>query len=195
MHDSSDLKSVAQASGTKLLGSTLLAVVVAGALLVIAVLPAEYGIDPTGVGEKLGLTALHEPVAENAKVEQKTDVTEGSKTPLNKQSEKWRSDSKTVTLQPNRGAELKAVMKAGERMLFNWEVKGGSVSFDMHSQLADAGEDDFTSFWLGEDQSTASGSFEAPFDGHHGWYWQNDGDAPVDVVLTTSGFYSDLYMP
>ena len=38
--------------------ATILAVVVAASLLLTAVLPAEYGIDPTGVGRRLGLTQM-----------------------------------------------------------------------------------------------------------------------------------------
>ncbi len=40
--------------------STLIAALVAGALLVTVVLPAEYGIDPTRVGRVLGLTQMGE---------------------------------------------------------------------------------------------------------------------------------------
>jgi hypothetical protein len=47
-------------STAKLLKSTILAAVVAGALLVMAVLPAEYGIDPTGIGHVLGLKKMGE---------------------------------------------------------------------------------------------------------------------------------------
>lgn len=46
------------ASPRRLLRSTLLALAVAIALLLTAVLPAEYGIDPTGVGRMLGLTRM-----------------------------------------------------------------------------------------------------------------------------------------
>lgn len=44
----------------QLLRSTVIALVVATALLVTAVLPAEYGIDPTGIGRMLGLTEMGE---------------------------------------------------------------------------------------------------------------------------------------
>jgi hypothetical protein len=47
-------------SPRKLLRSTLIALAVALLLLVTAVLPAEYGIDPTGVGRVLGLTRMGE---------------------------------------------------------------------------------------------------------------------------------------
>ena len=45
----------------RLLRSVVLALVGALVVLVIFVLPAEYSIDPTGVGGVLGLTALNNP--------------------------------------------------------------------------------------------------------------------------------------
>lgn len=47
-------------SSVKLIKSTIVAAVVAAFLLVAAILPAEYGIDPTGVGNVLGLTKMGE---------------------------------------------------------------------------------------------------------------------------------------
>ena len=64
----------------QLIRSTILAVVVAALLLVTCVLPAEYGVDPTGVGGLLGLTqmgevkmALAEEAANNAAAEASAD--------------------------------------------------------------------------------------------------------------------------
>lgn len=64
----------------QLIRSTILAVVVAALLLVTCVLPAEYGVDPTGVGRLLGLTqmgevkmALAEEAANNAAAEASAD--------------------------------------------------------------------------------------------------------------------------
>ena len=45
-------------SSRQLLRSTAIALVAAGALLTTTVLPAEYGIDPTGIGGALGLTQM-----------------------------------------------------------------------------------------------------------------------------------------
>jgi hypothetical protein len=42
----------------RLLKSTGIAAAVAGAMLVFVVLPAEYGVDPTGAGSLLGLTEM-----------------------------------------------------------------------------------------------------------------------------------------
>jgi hypothetical protein len=51
---------VEPSSPRKLLRSTLIALAVAVLLLVTVVLPAEYGIDPTGAGRVLGLTRMGE---------------------------------------------------------------------------------------------------------------------------------------
>jgi hypothetical protein len=54
-----DLPTRAELPSTgKLLRSTGIAALVAVALLVTTVLPAEYGIDPTGIGRSLGLTQM-----------------------------------------------------------------------------------------------------------------------------------------
>lgn len=45
-------------STAKLIKSTVLAIVIAAVLLVVVVMPAEYGIDPTGAGELMGLTEM-----------------------------------------------------------------------------------------------------------------------------------------
>src|SRR3546814_12061820 len=45
----------------RLLKATALAVAVATVILVTAVLPAAYGIDPTGIGPQLGLNVLRPP--------------------------------------------------------------------------------------------------------------------------------------
>ena len=47
-------------SSRKLLLSTFLAAISASILLVVVVLPAEYGLDPTGVGRVLGMTRMGE---------------------------------------------------------------------------------------------------------------------------------------
>lgn len=47
-------------TSSQLLRSTIIAIGVAGALLVTVVLPAEYGVDPTRIGRVLGLTEMGE---------------------------------------------------------------------------------------------------------------------------------------
>ena len=47
-------------SARQLVRSTVVALAVAGAILMTVVLPAEYGVDPTGIGRVLGLTQMGE---------------------------------------------------------------------------------------------------------------------------------------
>ena len=69
-----DLPTRAELPSTgKLLRSTLMAAVIAVALLITVVLPAEYAIDPTGAGRLLGLTEMGEiktQLAEEAELDQ-----------------------------------------------------------------------------------------------------------------------------
>lgn len=64
-------------STAKLLRSTGIAIVTAGALLVAVVLPSEYGIDPTGIGSALNLTQMGEikmQLAEEAEADAAMDA-------------------------------------------------------------------------------------------------------------------------
>jgi len=45
-------------SASSLRRASLVAVLIAVTLFVTAVLPAEYGIDPTGIGRRIGLTQM-----------------------------------------------------------------------------------------------------------------------------------------
>ena len=193
----------------QLIKATALAVIVAGAILITAVLPAEYGIDPTGIGKGLGLTKLSAstnastastflPAAPTATLPSKTTVAapaaQASPATVTKSDVPFRSDAMSLTLQPDEGSEIKAAMRKGEQFVFAWVADGGKVNFDMHGEQPNAGEK-FTSYWKDKQQTSAQGTFVAPFDGTHGWYWRNRGDKPVTVKVKVSGFYEKLYRP
>ncbi len=187
------------ASSRQLLRGTLTALLVAAILLVAVVLPAEYGVDPTGIGKTLGLHRPHvEPVTAPgpaAAVELPADGGTRPKDSVFKSQVPFRSDETSLVLQPGEGAEIKAVMSQGERLVFGWTTEGGSVDVDMHGEKVGATEGEFTSYWKDSAQPSAHGAFEAPFAGTHGWYWQNIGSAPVTVKVKTSGYYQKLFRP
>ncbi len=182
----------------KLVHGSLIALAVAIVILVVAVLPAEYGIDPTGIGERLGIRGMSGK-RPNPRPEPGfslgADPFASEATPVWRQPTPFRSDEISLTLQANQGAEIKARMRGGERYVFAWDVAGGKVDFDMHGEQANGPPDAFTSYWKGRDQQSGNGAFIAPFDGTHGWYWKNRGDAPVTVRVKTSGYYEKLYRP
>jgi len=184
------------ASTPQLLKATSLALAAAGAILLTTVLPAEYGLDPTGIGRALGLTALHTPAGEAAAVAAPAISAPAADPTASviQQPTPFQSGEMTLTLQANEGAEIKAQMRAGEAFVFSWVSEGGPVNFDMHGEKPNDG-DNFTSYWKDREKSEGHGSFTAPFDGAHGWYWKNKGTTPVIVTVKVGGYFQKLYRP
>ena len=188
----------------QLIKATGLALIAAGAILITTVLPAEHGIDPTGIGTALGLTTLSANSAEttpglpaatlSGTPAAVAPVVQTPAATVAKSEVPFRSDEMSLTLQANEGAEIKAAMRKGGQFVFAWAAAGGKVNFDMHGERPNAG-DEFTSYWKDKQQTGAQGTFVAPFDGTHGWYWRNRGDKPVTVKVKVSGFYQKLYRP
>jgi hypothetical protein len=195
MQDISNMDREGLPSTKSLIKATGVAAVIGLLVLITAILPAEYGIDPTGLGEKMGLTMLSQAeAAESASAEagsSSDNLLALSAGPVWRTQSTLSSDTTTVTLKPDEGLEVKANMNAGDRMVFNWASEGGPVNFDMHGERFNDG-DNFTSYWQGRNEPAANGAFEAPFDGTHGWYWRNRGDETVTIVLQTSGFYDGI---
>ena len=171
--------------------ATAAALAAAVLILVTTVLPAEFGIDPTGAGKALGLTRLNTDA--QTVVPAASSATGAA--PLVKSTQPLRSDTMSVTLQPGEGAEVKASMRKGETMVFSWEADGGPVKSDMHGEPHNAKPNEFTTYWKVPSQSAGAGSFSAPFDGIHGWFWRNKNDKPVTVKVSVSGFQDKLYRP
>jgi hypothetical protein len=175
------------------------AAIAAAFVLTLFVLPAEAGIDPTGVGGALGLTRMSEasaaePVKAQAAAAAATSFAIPGRASIEKKAA-LRSDEMEIRLPPHQGAEVKAHMQAGDHFVFRWESVGGPVKVDMHGEPPNAGDDEFTTYWKEPQLSSAQGSFTAPFAGIHGWYWRNKGETPVTVKVRTTGFYQDLFRP
>lgn len=174
------------------------AIAAAAAILTLIVLPAEYGIDPTGVGTALGLTGMVSGEAKEAVPAASTpavadDVQTPTKASIAK-STPWRQDAMTIMLPPHSGQEVKAHMEKGDSFIFSWRSTG-PVKAEMHGEEPNAADDAFTDYWKEKKASGGQGDFTAPFAGIHGWYFRNKGDAPVTVTVKTVGFYKDLFQP
>lgn len=170
----------------------------AGVVLALFVLPAEYGIDPTGIGGALGLTAMREggddetPAPTPSTAAQPAAIGRPTQAGIAKTTA-WRTDRRTLTLAPHEGIELKAEMAQGDSLVFRWTATG-PVKMDMHGERSlDA--PDFSTYWKQKGLERAQGSFTAPFAGLHGWYWRNQGETPVTLTLETTGFYNRLFAP
>lgn len=197
---------------------TLLGAVV---VTVVFIMPSEYGVDPTGIGSKLGLTDLdsEEPVGKPAPANPATAdsaprlVTgEFPKPPPAEEfdyydpevlgdpfsrlhSSEFRTATLEIALDELEQVEIKALMKQGDALVYSWKlVEGKTVYTDFH---ADPHQTDLypEQYWIRYSESeepSASGSLVAPFDGNHGWYWMNIEENPVKIVLEVRGYYESL---
>ena len=184
---------VAVPSGRSLAVATIASALVAAVLLVTVILPAEYGVDPLGVGRRLGLYRTPDAVVANPSEAIEMPATE---TTLTRSPVPYRSDEMSITLRPGEGSEIKAVMAKGQHFVYTWTAQGGTVDVDMHGEAFDAKDAaDATSYWKDEHQPGDQGIFTAPVAGRHGWFWQNLNDDPVTITVRTSGFYERLVRP
>jgi hypothetical protein len=181
MNDSTAIPAISL-SKRQLLLSTAFALVIAAVILVVAVLPAEFGIDPTGIGKLAGLTAMAQS-EEDASV----PVMHGH-------PRKARSARIEIQVKPNEELEYKALLELGEPLLYAWTVEGGPMYFEFHGEPTEGEwpKDYYRSYQIGERSTAEQGSFVAPFTGNHGWYWKNLSNEPATIVLEASGYYSRL---
>jgi len=179
---------------------SLLALVVAAAILLLFVLPAERGIDLTGFGKVLGLTqmAKGEDAADTTAAAAPVDPSAYVVPPQTKQSivktAPFRSDEKEITLPPHEGLEIKAHMKTGDHLIYVW-TSSAPVKADMHGEKSGDSSGAFTQYWKEKGLTQDQGALTAPFDGKHGWYFRNQGETPLTVKIKTWGFYEDLFEP
>lgn len=154
--------------------ASAIAAAVALAVFVLAILPAEFGIDPTGFGAAVGIHSMAAPSDDGPGV-------------LTQYEAPFRSDSVNVTIPAHMGLEYKFFLEAGSDLLYSWNATG-ALYFDFHGEPAE----DTTGYFQSYEEDTGSsadGSFRAPFAGSHGWYWRNDSGQPVTVTLATAGHY------
>lgn len=185
-------ETVAPPSAARLLRSTLAAVAVAALILITAVLPAEYGVDPTGVGRVLGLTQMGEIKVSLAREAAAEDAPAASavQVPAAPADSGW-TDVTIVNLAPGEGKEVKLEMKQGAHASFEWAAVGGVVNHDTHGDSTGA-PNSYISYRKATGVASDSGELVAAMDGHHGWFWRNRGTAPVSVTLRTKGDYAVL---
>jgi hypothetical protein len=164
---------VASASPRRIALAAAGALAAAVVVLVVAVLPAEYGIDPLGTGRLLGLTALAE-------------VRPGVLTP---QDADFRENRMRFVLGPFESVEYKYRLAEGASMLYAWRATA-TVVYDMHAE-PDGAPEGYAESFDADRAEAGRGTYIAPFSGIHGWFWENRSQQDVTVELSTAGFYAE----
>lgn len=213
MNNSDNRDAGSTSSPGNLLKGALLALVAAVVVTIFFVLPAEYGIDPTGIGAKFGLVNLS-ATAEN------TDGAGGGSTiiqgawpgipeefdfyepdvlgdPFSRtQVAKFRSDTMTIDLDVGEQTEYKAIMDQGDALVYHWRLENGATVYaDFHAdpgQNAEGYPDRYYIRYAESETGEHSGSLVAPFTGNHGWYWLNIEEEPITIRLEVHGFYERI---
>ncbi|MEM7098202.1 MAG: hypothetical protein AAF541_08090 [Pseudomonadota bacterium] len=153
--------------------SVLVSIGIALVALVLFVLPAEYGIDPLGAGELMGIDGM----------------AGYSVAALTKEEGAYHSDRVQFPLAPFESIEYKYTLHQGQALVYRWWADGELV-FDLHAEEEGTDPEDSVSFSVGRG-AEEQGTYSAPFDGVHGWFWENRGAKEVIVTLESVGYYED----
>ncbi|AMR78848.1 transmembrane anchor protein [Burkholderia cenocepacia] len=214
MYNSDSPTRVELPSSKQLLRSTIVAATSAAILLVTVVLPAEYGIDFTGMGRTLRLSEMGEikmqlaaeaaaDASADAKPAGRTDAQSKQMPPATaddaariaaaersvpSQAQIDWKDEERFSLSPGQGIEIKLVMKEGAKAEYAWIVNGGVVNYDAHGDASGRS----ISYEKGRGVPKDEGVLTAAFTGNHGWFWRNRGTTKVEMLLRTRGEYSQL---
>lgn len=141
----------------ELLRGTVYAAIVAAVILAVAVLPAEYGVDPTGLGKAMGLTKLHADsatpaIANNSAAVQapgaatavpaagpsvpaggsprSTVSAPGEQRALtisSRPSLPYRTDDMEILVAPGKGVEVKTLLAKGQTLIYTWKTKDAAL--------------------------------------------------------------------
>jgi hypothetical protein len=199
-------------SKQRLLKATAVAILVAAAIFVTAVLPAEYGIDPLHTGAALGLMNLAKsaPASAVSTAPVTPAITaaapgitfvpgvNGEAPVINgvfvAQPNGYKIDSRELHLNPGEGMEIKYHMQSGAGMVYSWTAST-KIQYEFHGEpdvkQAGAPTDYFESYQKDDKVGIlqSHGTFTAPSTGIEGWFWDNESPEQVTVKLATAGFY------
>lgn len=192
----------------KILKSIILAFFIGTIILLVAVLPAEYGIDLLGTGKLFGFSKLHNKEVEMNKtsttglnfkkitlndVGSSTDILKPieANNPPPKQQFLKREDVIKVIVPAKKGIEYKVKMLKYGSMKYEWSTTDQIVFTDFHGEVKQDNppKDVFYESYTVAYSNNMGGTLTAPFEGKHGWYFKNLIDDDVVVIIKLKGEY------
>ncbi|EEI93594.1 hypothetical protein HMPREF0765_0746 [Sphingobacterium spiritivorum ATCC 33300] len=180
----------------------LIALVVGTILLVSAVLPAEYGIDPLGIGKATGFSKLYVGEANTEtlasvphKILQLENVGSGAEVPKPAAADNpapatqlaERTDEVNVVIPAGKGLEYKVDMMKHGNLRYEWITDKGELYFDFHGEVKN-NNNYFESYTIAYSNNMV-GSLLAPFEGPQGWYFKNNSNEDITVKIRMKGQY------
>lgn len=197
----------------QLLKSTSIALFIGVLVLLVAIFPAEYGMDPLGTGKLFGFGKLYQGDAASNTTETDSAATSvlnfkkmkleklGSPASVPKPIEAQNSPPKTqfspredtlsISIPAGKGLEYKFKMLKYGSVKYEWITNQGIVYIDFHGEVKQAHPPEnvfYESYTLAYSNNMA-GTFTAPFEGKHGWYFRNDSNKNIVITLRIKGQY------
>jgi hypothetical protein len=191
----------------QLLKSLIIAILIGAVVLITAVLPAEYGLDPLGTGKLFGFSKLYQ---ENNKTNsslnfkkikmeklgspQSTPTPSEADNPPPEVQYTEREDTIEVMVPAKKGIEYKFKSLKYGSTKYEWATNKGIVYIDFHGEVKQEKPPEnvfYESYTLAYSNNMA-GTLTAPFEGKHGWYFRNDTNEDIVVSIRLNGQYDLL---
>ncbi len=200
----------------QLIRYVFIALLIGIVVLVTAVLPAEYNIDPLGTGKLFGFSRLYaQPDEDESKLQtvqlnfKKLSIEEigsGPDVPIPAevdnppplQQYSMREDNNiTVLVKADKGIEYKFKMLKYGKTKYEWSTDGSILYSDMHGEvlMENPPEEEYFESYTEAYSNNMTGTLTAPFEGIHGWYFRNKNKEDVTVTIKLKGQYQlfDIY--
>ena len=165
------------------------ALLTAGLVFVMFVLPAEYAVDPLGTGARVGLLELGNTGKAIATISAESARATGQSAVMVAEARSFNSETVDFKIPPHQFMEYKYRLDKGKALLFSWSASS-PVNYELHAEPDQGPKGYAESYEKGDGRTQAAGTLTPPFAGIHGWYWENPGDREVTVSLNSAGFYT-----
>lgn len=101
----------------------------------------------------------------------------------------WEETIKVV-LPARAEIEYKLLVKENDTFSYYWKTQSDELYFDFHGEP----KTDSTSFksYKKGTATESSGILNAPFTGTHGWYWKNNTNTDINILIKVKGEYKRL---
>ena len=193
----------------QLLKSLGIALLIGAIVLLTAVLPAEYGLDPLGTGKLFGFSKLYQgngkaeinntnsslnfKKIKMGKLGSPPSVLEPNEAdnPPPEVQYRQRADTIEIVVPAEKGIEYKFKSLKYGSTKYEWATDKGIVYIDFHGEVKQENPPAnvfYESYTLAYSNNMA-GTLTAPFEGKHGWYFRNETKEAIVVTIKLKGQY------
>jgi len=193
----------------QLLKSLVIALLIGAVVLVTAVLPAEYGIDPLRTGKLFGFSKLHQEIGavesnetssslnfKKIKMEKlgsppSTPKPVEANNPPPEVQYPAREDTIQIIVPAEKGIEYKFKSLKYGSTKYEWTTDKGIVYIDFHGEVKQDNppKNVFYESYILAYSNNMAGTLTAPFEGKHGWYFRNETNEDIAVTIRLNGQY------